>query len=127
MDDNYDIVKIFLYFPKLIEMEKRNFNLKENNNINEHLFDENKQETIVIDDNKFIKINRENKENQNVDSNYNYILKGISYLNYIINIHNNLCLAIIEFINNQRIIYNRMNLLLNNYMQILNESYINKL
>jgi len=126
---NYDIVKIFLYFPKLCEMEKRNLHLEGNNtNIYEHLFDENNQGSFAKDTNKFIKVNHQNKENKNDDnSNYFNISNGMLYLNYINNILNNLGLAIIGYLNNQSIIFNKINLILQNYLRILNKSYINNL
>jgi len=126
VNDDYDLVKIFLYFPKLCEMQTRNVDLEEDVNINifENLLNYNKKDIFQKDNNETSNINNRIDENKNENNNNNY---ETLYINYINTIKYKLDLTIMSYISNQIIINKGLNLLLNNYLKYLNNIRINKL
>ena len=126
VNDDYDLVKIFLYFPKLCEMQTRNVDLEEDVNINifENLLNYNKKDIFLKDNNETSNINNRIDENKNENNNNNY---ETLYINYINTIKYKLDLTIMSYISNQIIINKGLNLLLNNYLKYLNNIRINKL
>jgi len=126
VNDDYDLVKIFLYFPKLCEMQTRNVDLEEDVNINifENLLNYNKKDIFQKDNNETSNINNRIDENKNENNNNNY---EILYINYINTIKYKLDLTIMSYIYNQIILNSGFNLLLVNYLKYLNNIRINKL
>ena len=126
VNDDYDLVKIFLYFPKLCEMQTRNVDLEEDVNINifENLLNYNKKDIFQKDNNETSNINNRIDENKNENNNNNY---ETLYINYINTIKYKLDLTIMSYIYNQIILNSGFNLLLVNYLKYLNNIRINKL
>ena len=126
VNDDYDLVKIFLYFPKLCEMQTRNVDLEEDVNINifENLLNNNKKDIFQKDNNETSNINNRIDENKNENNNNNY---ETLYINYINTIKYKLDLTIMSYIYNQIILNSGFNLLLVNYLKYLNNIRINKL
>ena len=126
VNDDYDLVKIFLYFPKLCEMQTRNVDLEEDVNINifENLLNYNKKDTFQKDNNETSNINNRIDENKNENNNNNY---ETLYINYMNTIKYKLDLTIMSYIYNQIILNSGFNLLLVNYLKYLNNIRINKL
>ena len=133
VNDDYDLVKIFLYFPKLCEMQTRNVDLEEDDNINifEHLSNDNKKEIFQKDNNKTSKMNNRINENRNYNR-QNFNINNINnplnlYINYINTINYNIDITIMSYIYNQIILNGGFNLLLVNYLTNLSHIYINNL
>ena len=126
VNDDYDLVKIFLYFPKLCEMQTRNVDLEEDVNINifENFLNYNKKDIFQKDNNETSNINNRIDENKNENNNNNY---ETLYINYINTIKYKLDLTIMSYIYNQIILNSGFNLLLVNYLKYLNNIRINKL
>ena len=126
VNDDYDLVKIFLYFPKLCEIQTRNVDLEEDVNINifENFLNYNKKDIFQKDNNETSNINNRIDENKNENNNNNY---ETLYINYINTIKYKLDLTIMSYIYNQIILNSGFNLLLVNYLKYLNNIRINKL
>ena len=126
VNDDYDLVKIFLYFPKLCEMQTRNVDLEEDVNINifENLLNYNKKDIFQKDNNETSNINNRIDENKNENNNNNY---ETLYINYMNTIKYKLDLTIMSYVYNQIILNSGFNLLLVNYLKYLNNIRINKL
>jgi SHAQKYF class myb-like DNA-binding protein len=131
VNDDYDLVKIFLYFPKLCEMQTENVDSEEDDNINifEHLSNDNKKEIFQKDNNKTSKMNNRINENRNYNRqniNINNINNPLNlYSNYIYTINYNIDITIMSYIYNQIILNSGFNLLLVNYLTNLSHIYIN--
>ena len=133
VNDDYDLVKIFLYFPKLCEMQTENVDSEEDENINifEHLSNDNKKEIFQKDNNKTSKMNNRINENRNYNR-QNFNINNINnplnlYSNYIYTINYNIDITIMSYIYNQIILNGGFNLLLVNYLTNLSHIYINNL
>jgi len=133
VNDDYDLVKIFLYFPKLCEMQTENVDSEEDDNINifEHLSNDNKKEIFQKDNNKTSEMNNRINENRNYNR-QNFNINNINnplnlYINYINTINYNIDITIMSYIYNQIILNGGFNLLLVNYLTNLSHIYINNL
>ena len=119
LNDNYDLVKIFLYFPKLCKMQRENADLEDdNNNIYEHLLNDNKKDNFKKDSNETSKIDNRIDKNKNYNINNNNINNFLNlYINYINTINYISDFTITDYIYNQIIINNGFKLLFDNYLK----------
>jgi len=122
VNDDYDLVKIFLYFPKLCKLQTENADLDDdNNNIYEPLLNDNEKDNFKKDSNETSKINNRIDANKNYNINNNNI-NNINnplhlYINYINTINYISDFSITDYIYNQIIINNCFKLLFDNYMK----------
>ena len=112
VNNNYDIIKIFLHLPKLCEIRETIKYDSEDEEIN---FD--KYENDLIYKNKNKKNTKSPPQIQNINENFN--LNNILYINYINTINNNVNSFILNYIVNQNGVNNGLNPILSNYTENL--------
>ena len=112
VNNNYDIIKIFLHLPKLCEIRETIKYDSEDEEINSD-----KYENDLIYKNKNKKNTKSPPKIQNINENFN--LNNILYINYINNINNNVNSFILNFIVNQNGVNNGLNPILSNYTENL--------
>ncbi len=110
VNNNYDIIKIFLHLPKLCEIRETIKYDSEDEEIN---FD--KYENDLINKNKNKKNTKSPPKIQNINKNFN--LNNILFINYINNINNNVNSFILNYIVNQNGVNNGFNPILSNYIE----------
>ena len=112
VNNNYDIIKIFLHLPKLCEIRETIKYDSEDEEIN---FD--KYENDLINKNKNKKNTKSPPQIQNINENFN--LNNILYINYLNNINNDVNSFILNYIVNQKGVNNGFNPILSNYIENL--------
>ena len=112
VNNNYDIIKIFLHLPKLCEIRETIKYDSEDEEIN---FD--KYENDLIYKNKNKKNTKSPLQIQNISENFN--LNNILYINYLNNINNDVNSFILNYIVNQKGVNNGFNPILSNYTENL--------
>jgi len=112
VNNNYDIIKIFLHLPKLCEIRET---IKYDSEDEENNFD--KYENDLIYKNKNKKNTKSPPQIQNINENFN--LNNILYINYLNNINNDVNSFILNYIINQKGVNNGFNPILSNYIENL--------
>ena len=112
VNNNYDIIKIFLHLPKLCEIRET---IKYDSEDEENNFD--KYENDLIYKNKNKKNTKSPPQIQNINENFN--LNNILYINYLNNINNDVNSFILNYIVNQKGVNNGFNPILSNYIENL--------
>ena len=112
VNNNYDIIKIFLHLPKLCEIRET---IKYDSEDEENNFD--KYENDLIYKNKNKKNTKSPPQIQNINENFN--LNNILFINYINTINNNVNSFILNYIVNQNGVNNGLNPILSNYTENL--------
>ena len=120
VNNNYDIIKIFLHLPKLCEIRETIKHDSEDEEIN---FD--KYENDLINKNKNKKNTKSPPQIQNINENFN--LNNILYINYINSINNNVNSFILNYIVNQNGVNNGFNPILSNYIENFHNNNNNNL
>ena len=115
VNNNYDIIKIFLHLPKLCEIRET---IKYDSEDEENNFD--KYENDLIYKNKNKKNTQSPTQIQNINENFN--LNNILFINYINNINNNVNSFILNYIVNQNGVNNGLNPILSNYTENLHNN-----
>ena len=110
VNNNYDIIKIFLHLPKLCEIRET---IKYDSEDEENNFD--KYENDLIYKNK--KNTKSPPQIQNISENFN--LNNILYINYLNSINNDVNSFILNYLVNQNGVNNGFNPILSNYMENL--------
>ena len=110
VNNNYDIIKIFLHLPKLCEIRETIKYDSEDEEIN---FD--KYENDLIYKNKNKKNTKSPPQIQNINENFN--LNNILFINFINSINNNVNSFILNYIVNQNGVNNGFNPILSNYIE----------
>ena len=114
VNNNYDIIKIFLHLPKLCEIRETIKYDSEDEEIN---FDKYENDLIYKNKNKNKKNTKSPPQIQNINENFN--LNNILYINYINSINNNINSFILNYIVNQNGVNNGFNPILSNYIENL--------
>ena len=115
VNNNYDIIKIFLHLPKLCEIRET---IKYDSEDEENNFD--KYENDLIYKNKNKKNTKSPPQIQNINKNFN--LNNILFINYLNNINNNVNSFILNYIVNQNGVNNGLNPILSNYTENLHNN-----
>ena len=115
VNNNYDIIKIFLHLPKLCEIRET---IKYDSEDEENNFD--KYENDLINKNKNKKNTKSPPQIQNINKNFN--LNNILFINYLNNINNNVNSFILNYIVNQNGVNNGLNPILSNYTENLHNN-----
>ena len=115
VNNNYDIIKIFLHLPKLCEIRET---IKYDSEDEENNFD--KYENDLIYKNKNKKNTKSPPQIQNINENFN--LNNILFINYINTINNNVNSFILNYIVNQNGVNNGFNPILSNYTENLHNN-----
>ena len=115
VNNNYDIIKIFLHLPKLCEIRET---IKYDSEDEENNFD--KYENDLIYKNKNKKNTKSPPQIQNINENFN--LNNILYINYLNNINNDVNSFILNYIVNQNGVNNGFNPILSNYIENLHNN-----
>ena len=110
VNNNYDIIKIFLHLPKLCEIRET---IKYDSEDEENNFD--KYENDLINKNKNKKNTKSPPQIQNINENFN--LNNILFINFINSINNNVNSFILNYIVNQNGVNNGFNPILSNYIE----------
>ena len=113
VNNNYDIIKIFLHLPKLCEIRETIKHDSEDEEINFDIY-----KNDLISNNKNKKNTKSPPQIQNISENFN--LNNILYINYLNSINNNINSFILNYIINQNAVNNGFNPILSNYTENLN-------